>query len=289
MHPGAPLLHRAALAAAEQGRFWEMHDLIFANPSAATRDDVTRHATKLGLDLARFVKDLDAERLGKVIEADMADGAKRGVNGTPTFFINGTSYSGARTLDQLKQLVVTERRRAVAMAEITDEMMSKGPADAPVTLEIFADLQSPVSRPAIDAAEEVLRRYPDSVRLQFRNFPLAFHPLAGLAHEAAMTAARDGRFWEFTAYLLDHEESLREQDVIAHAARIGLDEHRFADVIRERRYAPRVNADVQVGFQRGIRGSPAILVNGRRIDGVPSLGTLTAYVDAALAAARASR
>ena len=150
-------------------------------------------------------------------------------------------------------------------------------------MELFADLQSPVTKPAIAVLNDLMRRYPDRVRLQFRNFPLSFHPQAGLAHEAAMTAARDGRFWEFANYVLDHQDSLREQDLIALAGRLGIGVSAFEQTLRERRYAPRVEADVQAGQQRGIRGSPVVFVNGKRIDGVPSLQMLTEYVDAGLA------
>ena len=98
------------------------------------------------------------------------------MNGTPPT-PSTAPYSGTRSLDQLKELVGGEQRRARALAEITDDLMSKGPADAPVTLELFADLrarsagrQSDVwtSDPAVSLG----------VRLQFRNFPLAFHPQA---------------------------------------------------------------------------------------------------------------
>ena len=98
-----------------------------------------------------------------------------------------------------------------------------------------------------------------------------------------MTAARAGRFWEFAAYVLDHQDALREQDLIALAGRLGLDATAFSETIRDHRYAPRVEADVRAGFDKGIRGSPVVFVNGRRIDGVPSLQTLTDYVEAALA------
>ena len=139
-----------------------------------------------------------------------------------------------------------------------------------------------MSRPAIDVLNQLMQRYPSKVRLQFRNFPLAFHPQASVAHEAAMAAARQGHFWEFATYVLDHQDSLREQDLISYAGRLGLDETRFAEMIQQRRYAPRVQADLEAGFKRSIRGSPVIFVNGRRIDGVPSLQTLTEYVEAEL-------
>lgn len=289
IHPRAPLAHRAALAAAEQGRFWEMHDLLFANQARAQRDDLIEYARRLGLDLDRFAKDLDTDRIARIIAADQAEGERLRVSGTPTFYVNGKEYSGARTFDQLKQIVAGEQRRMRALADITDAMLSKGPAGAPVTLELFADLQSPVSGPAVSVLNQLVKRYPAAVRLQFRNFPLAFHPQAALAHEAAMTAAKAGQFWEFAAYALSHQDSLREQELIALAGRLGLDETSFADTIRQHTYAPRVGADVQAGIARGIRGSPTILVNGKRIDGVPSLDVLTEHVEAALSAARAGR
>ena len=283
IHPAAPLAHQAALAAREQGKFWEMHDLLFANQSAVKRDDLVRYALGLGLDLERFLKDLDSDSIKKLIEIDVAEGEKLRVQGTPTFFVNGKAYSGARTFDQLKQIVQREQQRLRAISEITDNLVSRGPADAPVTLEFFADLQSPVTRPAIDVLDQVIRTYPSKVRIQFRSFPLAFHPQAPLAHEAAMAAASQGRFWEFVRYILDHQDSLREQDLIAQAGRLGIDEAKFAESLQQHKYSVKVEADLEAGLARGIRGSPVIFVNGKRIDGVPSLEKLVESVGSELA------
>lgn len=282
MHQRAQLAHQAALAAGEQGKFWEMHDLLFANQQHAQRDDLIEYAGRLGLDLDRFRRDMDSDRIKQVIEADKADGRQLHVNGTPTFYVNGREFSGNTPLADLKRILVAEQRRARTLDDVDDTSMSRGPANAPVTLEMFVDLRSPVSRPALDAVNELMLRYPSQVRLQFRHFPLAFHPYAALAHEAAVTAARSGRFWEFAASLLDHQGSLREPELVAMAGRIGLDEAAFARALREHVYAPRVDADLQMGLKKGIRGSPAILLNGRRIDGVPGAQTLTEYVEAAL-------
>ena len=282
IHPNAPLAHRAALAAAEQHKFWEMHDLLFANRQHAQRDDVLGYAARLELDLERFRTDLDSDRIKQALDADVAEGGRRNIDGTPTFFVNGRAYVGARSLAQLQQIVAGERRRVRALAEIGDGPLSRGPAGAPVTIELFADLQSPVTRPAMAVLNAVIDRYQSEVRLQFRSFPLAFHPQAALAHEAAMIAARGGHFWEFAAYLIGHQDSVREQDLIALAGRVGLDETVFAEALRDHRYAPRVEADIEAGGRRGIRGSPVIVVNGKRIDGVPSLQVLTEVVDAAV-------
>lgn len=289
MHPAAPLAHQAALAAAEQHKFWEMHDLLFANRQHAQRDDLLAYAERLGLDLNRFRQDLDSDRIKHAVDADKAEGVRRHIDGTPTFYVDGREYVGARSLAQLKQIVEGGQRRARALAEISDNALSRGPADATVTVELFADLQSPLSRPAMTVLNVVTARYPSAVRLQFRNFPLAFHPHAALAHEAAMIAARGSHFWEFAAALLDHQDSVRAQDLIALAGRVGLDETAFAAALGDHRYAPRVDADVEDAARRGIRGSPVIVVNGTRIDGVPSLQTLTEHIDAALTAPQAKR
>ncbi len=282
-HPFAQLAAQAATAAGEQGRFWEMHDLLFANQNALGREDLLKYAQTLKLDMTRFTKDLDSDRIKEKIAADKAEGNAKKVQGTPTFFINGKEYSGTKSLTELSALIKADAGRRIALSEITDALMSKGPSGAPVTIEFFADLESPVSRSANYVLEELIAKYPAAVRLQFRNFPLSFHPQAALVHDAAMTAAREGHFWEMANYVFDHQESVREQDLIAYAGRLGIDQVKFAETIQKRKYTPRVDADLADGFQRGVRGSPVIFVNGKEIDGVPSLRTLTEYVDAALA------
>ena len=284
IHPFAQLGAQAASAAGEQGKFWEMHDVLFANQKALQRPDLLRYAESLKLDMARFQKDLDSDAIKKRIEADKAEGVKLGVRGTPTFFINGKKYTGTRTYEQLAKLVKDESKRMVALAEIDEKTMSTGPPGAPVTVEFFADLESPVSQTALSVLNDMMARNPSSVRLQFRNFPLSFHPQAPLAHNAAMVAAHYGHFWEIAGYIFDHQSSLQEPDLIAYAGKIGIDEQQFAVMIQEQRYQGRVDADLEEGAKRGIRGSPVVFVNGKRIDGVPSRKTLDEYVEAALAA-----
>ena len=283
-HPDALLAAQASLAAKEQGKFWEMHDLIFANQRNMQRSSLLRYAQELKLDLVRFREDLDSDRLRKVIEADIAEGRKLGVSGTPSFLVNGNPYSGVKSFDYLKQLVENEARQLRVIAEVADKLLSYGPPDAPVTLEIFADLQSPISRQAFAVLNSVSSKFPSGVRVQFRNFPLAFHPQAQMAHEAAMTAAVQGRFREFATYILERQDSLREQDLIAYAGKLGLDEVKFSEAISQHRYAPRVQFDLIAGSKRGIRGSPVIFIKDKRIDGVPSFQVLSSYIDAELAA-----
>jgi protein-disulfide isomerase len=285
-HPRAQLAAQAAMAAAKQDKFWEMHDLLFANQDQLKREDLVRYAEQLKLDMARFRRDIDSDEIKALIDADRKAGEKLRVQGTPTFFINGKPHAGTTTLDELKRLVQVEAGRDSAFTEITDEMLIRGNPAARVSLEFFADLESPVTQPALRVVDELMARYPDAVKVQFRNFPLSFHPMAPVAHEAALNAASSGHFWDFALYILSHQETVSEQELIEYAARLGLDPAQFAINLRTHRYAARIEADLAEGAKRGIRGSPVIFVNRKRIDGVPSLEALTQEVQSELLANR---
>ena len=104
-----------------------------------------------------------------------------------------------------------------------------------------------------------------------------------------MIAARYGNFWEFASYVIEHQDALKEQDLIAHAGRLGLDQKGFAETLQQHKYAPRVETDLIAGMKRGLRGSPVVFVNGKRIDGVPSVQLLTEYIQAELTAQMAKQ
>jgi protein-disulfide isomerase len=107
-HANAQGAAEAALAANEQGKFWEMHDKLFANQQALDRPSLEKYAAELGLDVSRFKADLDSGRLKHSINEDVeaANALENGGGfGTPTFFINGRKVRGAMGPEQLAQLV----------------------------------------------------------------------------------------------------------------------------------------------------------------------------------------
>jgi predicted DsbA family dithiol-disulfide isomerase len=108
-----------------------------------------------------------------------------------------------------------------------------------------------------------------------------------LAHEAATTAAREGRFWNFAAFILNHQGALRQEDLLPHVGRLGLAEAKFAAALKEHHYLPRVDADVMAGQKLGVRGSPAMVIHDKWIDGVPNESKLVELIDAALAGTQA--
>src|SRR5215470_13444336 len=85
-HPGAEAIARAAEAASDQGRFWEMHDFIFGKEPPLEEDDVVEFARSLGLDMQRFEADRNGQSAGARVDEDLAEGRRNGVTGTPTIF-----------------------------------------------------------------------------------------------------------------------------------------------------------------------------------------------------------
>jgi 2-hydroxychromene-2-carboxylate isomerase len=118
--------------------------------------------------MARFKRDLDSDQIKKKVGADKAEGDARKVRGTPTFFVNGKEYSGTKSLAELQALVRTDVGRRLALTEITDSLHEQGTHGCTVTIEFFADLESPVSWSANYLLEELMAKYPGQVRLQFR-------------------------------------------------------------------------------------------------------------------------
>jgi len=101
-HPYALVAAEAAEAAALQGKFWEMHDLLYERQTHLTPDVIPVWAKKIGLDLNKFGKDIkQGGVVEKRIQEDRQSGIRSGVNGTPTFYINGKRYDGSPDYDSL--------------------------------------------------------------------------------------------------------------------------------------------------------------------------------------------
>jgi len=116
VHPNAQLAAEAAEAAADQGAFWELHDLLFDHQDRLTPNDLIGYAEQLGLDVERFTKQLQNQAGAPRIAEDVDSADLSGVSGTPTFFINGRRHYGAYDIDTLTKAVRTARARAAVAA-----------------------------------------------------------------------------------------------------------------------------------------------------------------------------
>jgi protein-disulfide isomerase len=101
MHPHARKAAEAAEAAGAQGKFWEMHDLLFTNNAALQLGNIARYAESLGLDMQRFNSEIQNDTYAARVQEDLASGIRSGVNGTPTFFLNGKRHNGGYDYESL--------------------------------------------------------------------------------------------------------------------------------------------------------------------------------------------
>lgn len=102
----------AALAADGQGRFWEMHDLLFENSSQLSKSKIDELAASLGLDMTRFRYDVTSNFVGQWLNRDVQAGLEAGVTGTPAVFVNGRKLKD-RSLSGFKKLINNELAKTV--------------------------------------------------------------------------------------------------------------------------------------------------------------------------------
>jgi protein-disulfide isomerase len=110
VHPYALMAAQVAEAAALQNKFWEMHDLIYENQDALSQEALLNFAEQLELNMKKFRSDVQSPTVMNKIEEDFRGGVHSGVNGTPTFFINGERYQGDYSFDALMQALAVEQR-----------------------------------------------------------------------------------------------------------------------------------------------------------------------------------
>jgi len=112
IHPYAFKASEAAHCAGDQGKYWELHDRMFANQRALEVDAIKKTAADLGLDAAAFGSCLDSGKYADRVRAGVEDGTNLGVSSTPSIFINGRLLSGAQPFEAFQAVIDDELQRA---------------------------------------------------------------------------------------------------------------------------------------------------------------------------------
>ena len=117
IHSQSAMAAEAALAAHAQGKFWPMHDKMYANFRAISQEKVFEWGKEIGLDLVRFTMDLKSGKYKAAVEKELAQGEQAGVLGTPTLFVDGKHYNGTLDVAALEQVLQTELKTLSAAAK----------------------------------------------------------------------------------------------------------------------------------------------------------------------------
>lgn len=190
-------------------------------PAAKTESQIIAslkdQAKSLGLNTAKFNSCLDSGEKASLVKADLDAGTKVGVNGTPAFFVNGRTISGAVPFDQFKT-IIDEELSGTAAADVKRETVEVGDLPllgsqtAKVTLIEFSDYQCPFCGRHFTQTERTLKKeYVDSgkVKFYYRDFPLSqIHPGAQKGAEAARCAGDQGKYWQYHDLVFQNQSNI---------------------------------------------------------------------------------
>jgi protein-disulfide isomerase len=294
-HADAPLAHELAVEAARQGKFWEMHDLLFANQAKLKRTDLDGYAQKLGLDMQAVSKALNERTHKPLVERDMTEARALGITSTPTIFLNGRRAGGMppapAMINVIKSLLSGGDGTEPATVPMTTFDLTgaptKGPADAPVTIVEFSDFQCGFCLRANSTVDQVMQKYQGKVRLVFKHYPLVeLHKDAPFGHRAALAANEQGKFWEMHDRLFANQRGMSRQDILAHAGAIGVDMTRFLADLDGPKMQAILDRDLGEGRKVGVEGTPTFFINGIPVVGSQPLDVFVKVIDKALADAR---
>ncbi len=164
---------------------------------------------------------------------------------------------------------------------------AQGSAKAPVTVVVFADMECPFCAKLEPTLLKLRQKYGDNLRMVFKHNPLPLHSHAAAAAEALESSRQQGKFWEMHDYLLAHQDKLDTDGLRTAAKAIGLklDAHDTAMAAHAGR--DRIDADVEQGAALGMRGTPNLFVNGRKLVGAKEESVISALIDDELKHAQA--
>lgn len=306
-HDKAKLAHQAAEAAKNQKKFWEYHDLLFANSNALTREDLIDYAERLNLNMKKFIADMDDQKTIDIVEADIKEGSDAGVRGTPHFLLNGSVLSGAQPLEAFQrkldsELEVAKKYKKLKGAKLYEKIVNDAPepekikidiagsptlgkAKAPVQIFLFTDFQCPFCNRLRTTLDTIMADpdYKDKVMIVYKNMPLPFHSNAQKAAEAGMYAHRYGKFVEMHNAMFEDQDNLTIDDLKAKAKSVGLDPDKLEKALDDETYKDTVQKDIDIAKALGISGTPTMVINGEMIVGALPLDTIKSKIDKALA------
>ena len=161
----------------------------------------------------------------------------------------------------------------------TNGAPSLGDKNAPVTIVEFSDYQCPFCKRVQPTFARISNEYKDKVRRVFLDFPLSFHAEAQKAHEAALCAGDQDKYFEYNQKLWDNQRALEVKKLKKYAKQTQLDTKKFNDCLDSGANASKVLANVQKGVTAGVSGTPAFFINGIMLSGAQPFSAFKELID----------
>ena len=323
IHPNAEKAAEAARCVRELGKgddaFWAMHDKLFASQaewaSSAAADAAKKfsgYAAAIGVDAAAFDTCLASGKHAAGIQTDLNEGIQFGVQGTPSFFLDGQIFVGAQPIENFRQAIAMVQKglnivptpAPTATPEPTPAPLTedipldnaagiKGDPKAPVVIVEYTDYQCPYCQRHFSQVWPRLQSYIDEGKVLYalKDFPLSsIHPQAEKAAEAARCAGEQKAYWEMHELLFSNQQQWAGQEATAvntfksFAGQLKLDQATFDKCLDSGKYAEAINATLQEGVKYGVRGTPGFYINRQPLPGAYPFEAFQQLIEAALAA-----
>ncbi|HAN31264.1 MAG TPA: hypothetical protein DCQ06_06660 [Myxococcales bacterium] len=303
-HKNAMMAAEASEAARTQGKFWQMHEALYASAEPLSRTTINKIAKIIGLDMTTYDNAMTAGGARQRIQRDIEQVASTGARGTPNLFINGKKVIGAKQAGQLKTFIDAALVKAkakiasgqqagtlyeslIAEGKLLDSLspakqkittrpnQSRGPSGAVIHIVVFEDFQCPFCArldPHIVAME---REFPNRVKVSWVDFPLTkIHPQANIAAQAGKEAAAQGKFWAFHDLLMKAQRQGQQQldsaGLTELGKRAGLNTTKLSKALKSNAWGKAVTEDAAQAQRLGLKGTPSVFINGHAFS--PQLG-----------------
>lgn len=307
IHPQANMAHNAGRCAGDQGAaaFWDMHDRIFDTTSSWANDQAKTFfiglAGEMGLDTESFSLCMEETPHQPAIRADLNAGSEYGINGTPSFLVNGQLLVGAQPISVFESAITAvnagqpiagtsngsatggnqPQQPAVipTPAVISDEFAgAMGDPNAPITIVEYTDYQCPYcSQHSLETMPRVVQEMVDTGRVYYilKDFPLdQIHPDARIGAAAARCAGEQEAYWEMHDALFSQQsvwagngEEAATEALLGIAGSLELDTQEFGACLASGRYNDAVETNLQEGRALGVTGTPHFFIDGYPLNG----------------------
>lgn len=325
----AAIAASAVHGAAGPDAFWKFVETVFANQKQIDEASLEAWARQAGVDPDAYRQALKDPRHAAKVDKDVELASKLGVQGTPNSFVNGTDIGGAQPLDKVQAIVDEQMQIAQTLiargmpadrvyviathdayeapapkdepaeepADVTEHKVpvgsspARGPRTALVTVVVFSDFQCAYCKRAEATLEELLQRYPDDVRVVWKDRPLPFHQWAKRAAVFARVARAqrgDAGFWAAHDKLFENQPNFEDADLERYAKDLKLNYQLIKLALERNTYDRPIQQDIDLADQLTASGTPHFFINGRRLVGAQPIESFVDIVDEQLVKARAA-